>query len=141
MQPSTLLNTESIVIATVTTAIRSTPMLYIQLAVLTLWVFLFVYLRKLLQHKNRALVAFLFVLLATSGLMLAFKYTIETRVYLKTNGNNITMYSGPGSNCTILGQLPANEELIKLQESGAFVKARYKGATVWIGIDHVKEIK
>ena len=141
MQSTTLLGTESILLATFTKAIRLVPMLYLQLAVLALWILLFIYLRKMLKQKKRLLVAMLFALLAGSGLMLAFKYTIQSRTYLVTKGKKSVIYSGPGVNFTILGHLPADEELIKLQEVGAFVKARYKGATVWIGIDHVTETK
>jgi hypothetical protein len=116
-------------------------MLYLQLAVLVLWILLFVYLRKMLKQKKRLLVTLLFALLAASGLMLAFKYTIQSRVYIVTTGKKNAVYSGPDVNFTVLGHLPANEELIKLQEVGAFVKARYKGTIVWIGVDHVTEAK
>lgn len=138
MQPTTLLSTESMLITTLNTAIRAVPMLYLQVAVLALWILLFIYLRKMLKQKKRLLVALLFALLASSGLMLALKYTIQMRIYITTKGSSSAIYSGPGTNFTVLGHLPANEELIKLQEVGAFVKARYKGAIVWIGIDHVK---
>ena len=141
MQPTTLLGTESILLAILTKTVRIVPMLYLQLAVLALWILLFVYLRKMLKQKKRLLVALLFALLAASGLMLAFKYTVQSRVYIVTTGKKNTIYSGPGVNFTALGHLPADEELIKLQEVGAFVKARYKGAIVWIGVDHVAKTK
>ncbi len=141
MQPTPFFGTEPILLTTLTKTLRSIPMLYLQVVVLALWILLFVYLRKMLKKKKRLLVALLFTLLAASALMLAFKYTIHSRIYLVTTGKKNALYSGPDVNFTVLGHLPPNEELIKLQEVGAFVKARYKGTIVWIGADHVQQKK
>ena len=141
MQPSLLLGNESPFVSTITTLVRAMPMLYLQLTVLTLWVFLFFYLKKILKQKRRLLVALLFCLLVSSGLILVFKHTLQGRVYLKTTTDQCAVYSGPGVNFTLLGHLPVGEELIKLQESGAFVKARHKGVIVWIGVDNVSDVE
>ncbi len=140
MQPSSLLGNESLFVSTLTALVRAIPMLYLQLTVLALWIFLFFYLKKMLKQKRRLLVALLFCLLASSGLILVFKHTLQSRVYLKTT-TKCAVYSGPGVNFTVLGHLPAGEELIKLQENGSFAKARYKGIVVWIGVDNVSHLE
>ncbi|NDD55439.1 hypothetical protein EBZ39_16515 [bacterium] len=112
-------------------------MFYLQLAFLTLWIVLFVYVRKLFRQKKRFLIGLLFTALASTGLTLAFKYAIQQRVYLITKRDGIPVYSGPGRNFTVLEHLPASEELVKLRTVGDFTKARWRGSVVWIANDDV----
>ncbi|MBM3893575.1 SH3 domain-containing protein [Candidatus Dependentiae bacterium] len=141
MQPTPFFGTDPTLLTMLTKTLRLIPMLYLQLMVLALWILLFIYLHKLLKQKKRLLVTLLFALLAAAALILAFKYTIQSRVYLVTTGKKNALYSGPDVNFTVLGHLPANKELIKLQEVGAFVKVRYKGTIVWIEANHVEQKK
>jgi hypothetical protein len=139
MQPTSFLGNEFLILNKITLLIRATPMLYLQIIVLVLWVFLFFYLKKMLRQKRRFLVAALFCLLASSALVLVFKQLLSSRTYLFTNTDHAAIYSGPGKNFTILGHLQANEELIKLSEHEQFIKVRYKGSIVWIGAHNVKK--
>lgn len=140
MNPYQMLSTGNQVMHYAQQAIKMVPMVYLQIVFLSLWILLFVYVKKLLKQKNRLLIAILCCLLCFTGVLLAFKNIIQKRVYLKTNHDNCALYSGPDKTFTVLCHLPAGEELSKLKTVGNFQKARWHGTIVWIDTHDVTEI-
>jgi hypothetical protein len=140
MNPYQMLSVGSYILYCGEQMIKLVPMVYLQLLFLGLWIVLFVYVKKLLKQKKRLIIALLCTLLCATGMLLAFKYAVEKRVYIKTIQNDSTLYSGPGKTFTALYHVPAGEKLIKLQTVGNFQKARWHGSIVWIETNNVTEI-
>ena len=65
----------------ITSFIRATPLFFFQIVFLILWIFLFVFIRKLFRLRKRLLAAMLFTFIAISGLMLVSKYNFECKQF------------------------------------------------------------
>jgi len=139
MNPYQMLFCGSNVIAYAEQLLNHTPMAYLQIIFLGLWIILFVYIKRLFKARNRKLIALLSSLLCLAGLLVAFKYALQKRVYLKTISATSALYSGPAKTFTQLHRIPAGEELIKLQVVGDFYKARWHGTIAWINKKDIVE--
>ncbi len=112
--------------------IRAIPLVSLQLFVLFVWLILFIYLRYWYQRKQKFVIICFFLLQAVSASMLAIKYSSLQREKLVVIKVPAPLSSGPGSNFTVLMQLPEGQEADILKESGDFYKIRVNGIIGWI---------
>jgi ABC-type glycerol-3-phosphate transport system permease component len=120
--------------------IISIPTIHLQLLVLLLWAFLFVFLRRLYRKKQTFLIFIAFLLLCLSASTLAFKYSLARKRMIVTTLNDVPVFSGPGRNFALLGHLPDAVETAILKESGEFCKIRTSSVTGWIETRNIEEI-
>jgi uncharacterized protein YraI len=64
--------------------------------------------------------------------MLAIKYNTLSRSHAIIVLPQATLYSGPGTTYTQLGQLPEGQELVTIKESNGFYKIKHNGFIGWI---------
>lgn len=112
--------------------IRATPLFYFQIVFLALWIFLFVFIRKLFRLRKRLLAAMLFTFIAISGLMLVSKYNFECKQFGVVITDKARLLSGPGDNYQILGFVTEAKEVIVQKASNGFYKVKINGQIGWI---------
>lgn len=112
--------------------VRAIPLVNIQVTVLILWILLFVCLRFARRWIGKPYIACLFALFAITASLLAVKYSLNNKTYGVIIATQATMFSGPGSSFSALGQLPEASEVVILRQSGDFYKIRHARKLGWI---------
>ena len=128
------------VVAATTRALRAIPLLNFQLMVFMLWVVLFLYMRFLLKRKKTVLFSLLAVALTCSSVLLMFRYIIQQRTYYVVTQQQAQALSGPGSDFTVIGSIPAGQEVIGSEAVGNFIKVRWRWRTLWINQQDAKRV-
>lgn len=120
--------------------IASIQKLHLQILVILLWTFLFVFLRRLYRMKRKLLIFMAFLLLCISASMLAFKVSMSRKRIIVTIIKDTAVFSGPGRNFALLGHLPEATETVIVKESGDLYKVHTTAVTGWIEKRNVQEI-
>ncbi len=120
--------------------IRATPLFFFQIVFLILWIFLFVFIRKLFRLRKRLLAAMLFTFIAISGLMLVSKYNFEYKQFGIVITDNAKLLSGPGDNYQVLSFVSEAKEVIIQKTSNGFYKIKINGQIGWISQKAVEVI-
>ncbi len=120
--------------------ITAIPLLWLQLAVLLMWLFLFLYLHYL-HRKGRALIiACLFFFLAIAAGMLTFKYALNFRQYGVVVSKQGTLRAGPGDTYKILGEVSQGDEMQISKKIDNFYKITARGTIAWISEKELESI-
>lgn len=120
--------------------IRAIPLFSLQLLVLLLWIFLFVYLRYLYRRKQRAIIIALFCFQALFAFSLAIKYNLQSFRHLVVIKPGAKLFSGPGDNFATLGHLSEAQELVMLKQTGTFYKVKVNSVIGWVDKNFVDKI-
>lgn len=112
--------------------IRATPLFFFQIVFLILWIFLFVFIRKLFKLRKRLLAAMLFTFIAISGLMLVSKYNFEYKQFGIVTTASARLLSGPGDNYQVLSFVTEAKEVVIQKSSNGFYKIKINGQIGWI---------
>lgn len=121
------------------TAVRITPLWWMQLLVLVVWLFLFGFLAYLRKERKKAAIIFLFFLLAISAGLLGLKYSqrlMRQGVVL----NEAPVRSGPGVAYQQLTTVGEGKEVRIRKMSDEYYKISFLGCTGWISMDSVEEV-
>jgi len=122
--------------ASILSFIRSVPLLFLQIIFLGIWFVLFGLLRFLYHNKQRILITILFLLLITTGSVLALKYGLNSRSYAIVL-TNTSLLSGPGDAYQVLGSITETEEVIIQKKSGDYCKINIDGKIGWVACKNI----
>ena len=120
--------------------IRAMPLFFFQIVFLILWIFLFVFIRKLFKLRKRLLAAMLFTFIAVSGLMLVSKYNFECKRFGIVTTASAKLLSGPGDNYQVLSFVTEAKEVVIQKSSNGFYKIKINGQIGWISQTAVEVI-
>lgn len=123
-----------------TSFIKALPLLWFQLAVLLLWLFLFLYLRYLHKRGKMLVIALLFCFQAASAGMLVLKYSINLRRYGVVISKQAILRAGPGDTYKILGELAQGDEVLITKQSDNFYKITTHGTIAWVSEKELEQI-
>lgn len=121
-------------------AVRSTPLLWLQLLFLLIWFFLFMYLRYLHQKKQKFIIVLLFLLASWFGLLLVIKYNMRFRKYGIVVQKQAKLLSGPADSYQTLIQLPEGVEGKIKKQSGDYYKVKINGQIGWMSSQAFEKI-
>jgi tetratricopeptide (TPR) repeat protein len=124
----------------VISSLRFMPIITIQTLFLILWLFLFIYIRFLYKKKKKWVILLLFALIALFGILLAIRYSIDSRRYGVVVTKYAELKSGPGKTFQTLMNLPQTEEVIIKKESDGFLKIKVLRNIGWASKESVGEI-
>jgi len=113
-------------------AIRATPIIWLQILVLTLWIVLFWFLRYLFRHKHRIIIILLFTAQVLAAGMLALKYNYTLKMFGVVVEKTAPFMSGPGKTYTQIMLLPEAKECVILKESDGYYKVKTNGSVGWV---------
>jgi tetratricopeptide (TPR) repeat protein len=120
--------------------IRATPLLWIQLLVLIIWLFLFIYLAYLRKKRKKVMISCLFFLLATAAGLLAFKYSQQLLKKGIIITQQIPVRSGPGETYQQLTTLYEGKEVRIRKQVDDHYKISFPGSIGWIPTSSLEEI-
>ncbi|MBS1988635.1 SH3 domain-containing protein [Candidatus Dependentiae bacterium] len=112
--------------------IKAIPLLWLQLAVLLMWLFLFLYLHYLHRKGRAFVIACLFSFLALAASMLTLKYGINFRQYGVVVAKQGTLRAGPGDTYKTLGEVSQADEVRIFKKTDDFYKITTRGTIGWI---------
>ncbi len=112
--------------------IRATPIIWLQILVLLLWMVLFGALRYLFRHKHKIIITFLFISQVLAAGMLALKYNYTLKMSGVIVEKTVPFMSGPGKTYTQIMLLPEAKECVILKESDGYYKVKTNGSVGWI---------
>jgi len=119
---------------------QSIPLLALQIIFLFLWILLFLYKRYLYKKQKKIIIVILFILLATSGAMIALKYSINLHEKAIVITKQATVFSGPDRTYQEIGIIPEATEVIVKKASGAFSKIKRKRMVGWVDSKTIEKI-
>ena len=119
--------------------IHSTPLLFLQLVFLLLWVLAFLFIRNLFRTKRKSLILLLFTTIAIFGLILVIKYNFEIKEHGVVVSKNANLYSGPGQNYQVLCFIPEASEVAIEKAVDGFFKIKINGQNGWIDQSSVEK--
>ncbi|MFH1832192.1 MAG: hypothetical protein ABH827_05345 [bacterium] len=120
--------------------VRTTPLIWLQLLFLIIWFFLFVSLRYLYAHKQKAIITFLFLIIAICGSTLVIKYNMRSRIYGIVVNPRSSLLSGPGDTYQTILQLPEGSSGKIHKHSDGYYKITIHGQIGWINQKNFKKI-
>jgi tetratricopeptide (TPR) repeat protein len=113
-------------------AIRATPIIWLQILVLLLWIVLFGALRYLFRHKYQVIITLLFTIQVLAAGMLALKYNYTLKEFGVIVEKTASFMSGPGKTYTQIMLLPEAKECVILKESDGYYKVKTNGSVGWV---------
>ncbi len=126
---------------TITSFINRTPLLWFQILVLIIWIFLFIYLTYLHQRGKKLIISLLFSLLALAASLLGIKYSLTTQTRGIVISSSATVRSGPGENFQLLLNLPEVKEVTIKQASDSYFKISFHGNIIgWMKQEDIEII-
>ncbi len=123
-----------------TSMVRSTPIFFLQLVFLAIWIFLFFYVRYLYKRRYSIVILLLFLLAACFGSMLVVKYNMQYRKYGIVVKKNAVLRSGPSDTFQVLLSLPEGSEGKIRKRSGEYYKVKIYNYIGWISRNDFKKI-
>lgn len=125
--------------AALVSLVRSTPLLFLQILFLIIWILIFSTLRFLHRKKLRIVMVGLFMLFVVSASALAVKYGLSFRQYgvMVQKGS---LLSGPGEGYQTLGSIAEAQEVVIQKTSGEYCKIKVHGQIGWMHHKFVKEV-
>lgn len=116
----------------IVSAVRATPLLWLQLLFLFLWIFAFVYLRYWYKQRQKFLIVIVFFAIVVSGMLLAIRYNFDLRQHGIVVTQHAAVYSGPGDNYQKLTTFTETNQVLIKGESDGFYKVKQKGVIGWL---------
>lgn len=120
--------------------IKGIPLLWLQLAVLLMWLFLFLYLHYLHRKGRAFIITCLFFFLALTASMLTLKYGITFRQYGVVVVKQGTLRAGPGDTYKTLGEVSQGDEVRIFKKTDDFYKVTARGTIAWISETELKAV-
>ena len=136
-----VVNFYELVISKFFSCIKAISFLSLQVLFLVTWLIFFMIQYYFDQRKKRKLVKKSIVVLCMFfALLLGIKYSFNYRKHAVILYPQVQLFSGPGNNFSLLGQLYESDEVIILKESSGFFKIMYENQLGWIDKKYIESL-